>query len=451
MTRNGTLAKVLRGTAVPVAAVAAHYAGHRLASLWLDPAIEWPLSLAWFLAGGLFLWALVKSSWALRIGLVVSAACLGVFLQGVDFGGIGHAFLGIRPFWVLPAIGAGLGLYLVKSYRWRILLRPVKELGFWRLFRASLIGFMANVILPGRVGEFIRAGAVSVRRDVRVTAVFATILVERVFDVVGLVFYFVVSLGVYGWTLTRPGADPGVALSMAGVRWVGFVFLLAAAGVSGFLVLLKLFPERMTALADRLMRLALRLGFGLARLLVAPLPRGSRGRLRERLDRLSGAVDEKLHEMLQGFVQGLTVITGVVQTLWLFVLTLIHWGLAILTPFFVGMCFPALDLTLAGAMLIFVVTGFAVALPQAPGFVGVFHLATETSCRAMAMAGVGVLSAIKSFALVLWFVVNVPVIIGGFVCLWIEGLSLQDLRERGAAAAHGEGEVEPLAEPSEGS
>ena len=449
MKRNGTLANVLRGTAVLTAAVAAHYAGYRLASLWLDPAVEWPVSLAWFLLGGLLLWALVKSSWTMRIGLVVSAACLAVFLQGVDFGGVGAAFLGIRPFWILPAVAAGMGLYLVKAYRWRILLAPVKRLGFWRLFRASAIGFMANVILPGRVGEFIRAGAVSVRRDVRVTSVFATIMVERVFDVVGLVFYFVVSLSVFGWTLTRTGATPRIVAAMAGVRWVGFIFLLGSVGACAFLVALKLFPEAMTALADRLMRFGLRFVFGSARVLVAPLPRGTRGRLRERLDRLARAVDERLHEMLQGFVQGLTVITGVGQTLWLSVLTLIHWALAILTTFFVGLCFPAMDLGLTGSMLIFVVTGFAVAMPQAPGFVGVFHLATEVSCRAMAMAGAGVLSTIKSFAIVLWFVVNVPVIIGGFVCLWIEGLSLRDLKERGEAGAHAEGET-PAPAASEG-
>ncbi len=414
-------------------AVAAHYAGHRLTALAFPPSLSWPAALAWTGAGALFLWALVKSSWAMRLGLVVSTACLVVFLRGVNFAEMGAAFLRIRPLWLAPAVLMGFGLYIVKTYRWQILLAPVKALGFWRLFRASLMGFMANSILPARVGEFIRAGAVAIRRDVSVASVFATILVERVFDLFGVVVFFVLSLG-----FLRAGPDrPELATVIAAVRVGGLLITAVTASAAVFLLLLKLFPQRILAWSDRMTRLAVRIGLACVRVALAPAPSRAKQRLLAKLEVLGAHVDEKLLHLLEEFVQGLRVLTGAGPTLWIAFLSLVHWGFAIMLLYFVALCFPAVHLTVAGCMVIFVMTAVAVALPQAPGFVGVFHVAVDTGCRLL-MAEAAYLAIepdVKSFAMILWFVNIVPVVIGGFICLSYEGMSLRDLRQQGEEAA----------------
>jgi hypothetical protein len=65
----------------------------------------------------------------------------------------------------------------------------------------------------------------------------------------------------------------------------------------------------------------------------------------------------------------------------------------------------------------------AVALPQAPGFIGVFHIAIQ---KTLDVFGVG-LSSAQSFAIILWAVSIIPVTIIGLLFLWREGMSLGEI------------------------
>src|SRR5207249_967788 len=99
--------------------------------------------------------------------------------------------------------------------------------------------------------------------------------------------------------------------------------------------------------------------------------------------------------------------------LW-FVIGLINWTLAFAF---------SIPISLIGAWLISVFTAFAIALPQAPSFIGVFHVAVETSCK---LLGVGTVSA-KSYAIILWAVSVFPPIVVGLYFLWRDGMTLADL------------------------
>ena len=72
------------------------------------------------------------------------------------------------------------------------------------------------------------------------------------------------------------------------------------------------------------------------------------------------------------------------------------------------------------------VLSFAIALPQAPAGVGVVQIASETTLTALYGMPIG---RAKAFAIGLW-ICQVGVVVGaGLVALWIEGLSLADVRE----------------------
>lgn len=385
------------------------------------------LGWAWALPLAAFVWALLASGWALRVGLAISGVALAYFLHGLDFAEMAEALAHVRWFWLAPAVASGFSLYAVKAYRWRILLKPVKTLGFWRLFRASLMGFMVNCILPARIGEFVRAGAVAMRGDVRVATVFATILVERVFDLFGVIFYFGMCVVLLWSLLTRPEVS-----GMMSVVWIwGGIFTGAFLAASATLVALKLFPETILALSDKAVRGVFAALLQVARVLIWPAPRRWKDPILDVLARSGEAVDRKSHHVIENFMQGLRVIKGPAQVLWLCVLSLVHWGFAILINYFVGLCFEDLGLSPLGAALVFVFTAFAVALPSAPGFIGVFQVATEWACRALAIPAGAV---VKSYAMVLWIMVNAPVVAGGFACLAYEGISFAELRTHGERA-----------------
>jgi len=82
-----------------------------------------------------------------------------------------------------------------------------------------------------------------------------------------------------------------------------------------------------------------------------------------------------------------------------------------------------IGLSYAGACFVTVCIALAVALPQAPGFIGVFHIATQKS---LDVFGIG-LSSAQSFAILLWAISVIPVTIAGLLFLWREGISFGEI------------------------
>ena len=87
-----------------------------------------------------------------------------------------------------------LGAYLFRVERWRQLLKPIGHTSFRSAFRATVMGFAANAILPGRVGELLRPFILARRERLSATAAFATVIIERLLDVLMVCLLFVVSV-----------------------------------------------------------------------------------------------------------------------------------------------------------------------------------------------------------------------------------------------------------------
>jgi len=81
--------------------------------------------------------------------------------------------------------------FIFRALRWKYLIRSMKEIKTVNLFSPLMVGFMSNM-LPARAGEFIRAYLLGKKENISFSASFATIIVERLFDlaiVLLLLFY----------------------------------------------------------------------------------------------------------------------------------------------------------------------------------------------------------------------------------------------------------------------
>ena len=147
-----------------------------------------------------------------------------------DLGVVKDAFTTVHWLWVAGAFFANLLSTWLRAAAWQVALEqalPAPHPTHRSVFSAFSVGLIANIALPGRVGEFARVGVLA--RHIpdgasRWPAVAGSILAHRVLDVIptaGLAIYVLVVARLPGW------ADTGVyaVLGAGGAMLVAAVLL----------------------------------------------------------------------------------------------------------------------------------------------------------------------------------------------------------------------------------
>ncbi len=281
-------------------------------------------------------------AWAL--GLAITGICLWLALRDVPLREVGHV-LSETDWPVLLVLGVPAqiaGIY-VRARRWRHLTDVIQPMSVFPLFRATGIGFMANNLLPGRVGELVRAWVLSRETGASGAGLLGTVVLERVIDSITF-------LGLAGVVLWYGGAH-----AMGGGAMVGAALSLLIALILPLVVLiwLRIAPDQA-------------LGF-MHRVLTWVLP---------------ARLWEPVEGLLKRFAEGLGSLRGGKHLFWIIVDSVVLWGVISVVPFYAGVAALGIDLgslgrTLAAGYVTLAAVGLAVALPAAPGFFGTFHLACK--------------------------------------------------------------------------
>ncbi len=74
----------------------------------------------------------------------------------------------------------------IRAWRWQIFISPVAKVKARPAFSALMIGYLGNTVLPLRIGEFMRAFVVSKHTKAPMSTALATVVIERVLDVMML-------------------------------------------------------------------------------------------------------------------------------------------------------------------------------------------------------------------------------------------------------------------------
>jgi uncharacterized protein (TIRG00374 family) len=276
------------------------------------------------------------------VGLAVTAVSLWLALRGVDF----HEVAGdmAQANWVL-LLGVSIPAHILALYlralRWRHLTDPIQPIGTGPLFRATAVGFMANNLIPLRVGEVIRAWYLGRETGASSPALFGTVILERVIDSAVFLFLVGVIVGVYGLRLGAGGVALGVPL------------LVMLSAPMAFVMALRFWPEP-----------AIRLSGAVVRPISEPLA-------------------ARIQDAVASFAEGLGAISRGGHLFWIAFHTVVIWLVVAPLPFWAGIAALHIDLgsplrTAAATYVLLTAVGIAVAIPSAPGFFGPYHLA----CRA---------------------------------------------------------------------
>ena len=92
----------------------------------------------------------------LVIGILLSALFLYLFLKNLDLGQVWTVIRQGKTSWILLALGLNFLNYIMRAYRWRFFLLPIKKVGMWNSYKTTVIGFALSSIFPARIGEVVR-------------------------------------------------------------------------------------------------------------------------------------------------------------------------------------------------------------------------------------------------------------------------------------------------------
>ena len=339
------------------------------------------------------------TSWKFLLAVLVSALLLLVLVLQVGLDDIWEALTEANYFFVVPAIALYFVAVYFRALRWRYLLSPIGSFSLGRLYPVVVIGYMANNVLPARLGELVRSYYLARKERVSASATLATLAVERVYDGLTLLAFAAVSglllllLGEFG-----RGSDisPAVAIVLATFTVLAFLAALA------FLTLLSTSP-------------------GVGRF----------------FDRSLGIVPSRIRPKARGiyetFVQGLSILNSPRRHMGLFVLSVPVWLLEGGVYLIIGYSF-GID-SLFGSFWVFVLvvllvtatSNLATSVPSFIGGIGPFEVVAYQTLLAL---GVGDDLAL-SYALVVHLVALwLPVNLLGVALLWGQNLSLKQLVAR---------------------
>src|SRR3990170_6605676 len=128
------------------------------------------------------------------VSIIVSIICSWLFVRKIEWSLLKNALEGANYWFVIPAVILTLLVYLVRAFRWQCLLSHIKRVSVINLLSVTCIGFMANNILPARVGEVLRPFLLYKKENIKFSTSVATAIVERIFDMLGLILFAVATL-----------------------------------------------------------------------------------------------------------------------------------------------------------------------------------------------------------------------------------------------------------------
>ena len=349
----------------------------------------------------------MKSAFRLALGAFLAVFLLWLATRGVDAEALFAAMTHARPFPLVLVVALTVLMYLLRAMRWRLLLPALRRAPVLDLFAITNIGFMAGLVIP-RAGEVLRPYLASRRYGVGVSAGFASIVLERLMDLITVLFL----LALYMFVLPRPVTERADALMTTLRAGAGLVFVTALAGTA-FLA-------------------ALRVEGGPARRLLAWT-----------LGILPTGLGIRVRGLVASFISGLDVFgSSPAQWARLVAESLVLW---VSIGFIIHMNSLAFgfDIPFQSAFLIIAFLTVGVAIPT-PGMVGGFHASYTLALTAI--YGIDQGQAVAA-GLVLHALQNLPVLVLGLAFLGREGLSLGSMRRISTGAS--EEKAEPPTEKAE--
>jgi uncharacterized protein (TIRG00374 family) len=289
--------------------------------------------------------------------------------------------------------------YYVRSIRWHFLIKHIKDLSPNELFPYLVMGFMFNNILPARAGEFIRAYITGVKKQISKSSTFATIIIERVFDGLIMIIYFIIGYMAFNYdykilsheqlTFQMFGRQFGIKDAVTLFAIAGSILFFLIFVVSFFLINQK---EKTIKFFHKI---------------IGIFPK---------------KVMELFNKLIDTFIEGFGVLRSVKDMLIVFFFSALAWTLEVFSYYLMALAMNV-RISFLLVALIMAVANFAIMAPSTSGGVGPFEF-----------FGVGIMLLFSypkeeatAYIIIIHAMILLPIIVLGLIFVFTEGFDFNKL------------------------
>jgi uncharacterized protein (TIRG00374 family) len=315
------------------------------------------------------------------MGGLIAVGVVFLLLRQIDLNQLGSALLGVRPEILVLGLATQLAVMWIKALRWGVTMRGATGRCVRHVFRASMIGFAGNLVLPARLGELIRVDVIDKHNQIGRPLALTTIALTQLFDLLALTVYFLI-VSIWATRLLAP--------HLWGVSVIGFVMVAMLLSM----VMLRHKPQLFRAAAEPLFR------------------------------RIPRAMERPLRWYLDLFVTGLGVLGQGRLLIQVALLTIALWSLETVSTHLMLMAFH-IEVSLIVTAILVVVVNLSFAFPVTPGNVGITQGLTVFILGAFDIPQVAALAYSMGFQ----GAASLLVVGLGLVIFYQEGLSFRLLRK----------------------
>ena len=303
------------------------------------------------------------------IGFVLSVIFLYFAFRGIDFKGVIGRILRVEVGWLVVGTCFFLLSYVIKGWRWQIILNPIKRIKLFDAVGGMVVNLWGNNLFPLRFGEIIRVISLNHRSGIPNGAIVTSIILERLLDSLGLVFYLFIAFILGGNKLPDILRKGGLFLLITGIGGLIIIFV-----------------------------------------------------LQKHHHKIS--LPKPFENLMKNAMSGLKIVTNIKEFFCISFITLLGWFTEILSYNFYALAFSLKWNWIFGIVILCVVNIWAL-LPSSPGYIGVFEHAMVVG---FALNNLPKEMAV-SYGIIVHFLRYITMVIGGFIVFAIWGIKPKEIEK----------------------
>lgn len=322
-------------------------------------------------------------------GIILSIVFTYLAFMKVDLKNFLSVLKNVKYQYTIPVVLLNLAGFVLRSVRWKYILEPVKLIKTKRLFSSVMISYMANNILPVRLGEFIRAYSIGKMENISKSSAFATVVIERIVDVFFMSFLFLILLFLFPFTLSFP--EDLIKNS--------YYFLIFSVFFLMFLLFIVWKKEFVLSSVGKILK---------------SFPK---------------SVSDRIQNIIDSFIKGLDFFHNTRNFIPIIILTIVMWIIYMSSYYFGFLAFKFYEgdfykFLLSGVVLL-VLGSIGVMIPSAPGAIGTFHY---FCILGLFITGLTDINQTAAYAVYIHSVNYIGIVSVGFIYFFKENMHFSDMK-----------------------